>query len=608
MSTLLKQAQRHLQEGDYAAAEELCRKALSKPGLVPLARRMLADCLYNQGMVYVGYRDMAAAERAFLEAVEQHPAHALSLNNLGVIKERAGEPEAAVGFYLRALKTDPKQPDTLRNLAVAYQRAGRLEEAEQTLKSLAALDPANAGLYLLRQAMLIEGIVPDAGYPERVRAHMHRLLDECLLAKPIRMAPEAFAVPYFYLSYHGLPNRALHAKIAQVYLHLCPSLAWRAPNLQRAPVEGRRIRIGIASSNLFNHSIGHTSRGFVEQLDRELFEVIVIRLGASPNDEIARAIDAAADAVHTVSAGSLAQAREQIAALSLDILFYQDIGMHPFSYFLSFARLAPVQLTSFGHPDTTGVPNMDYFLSSSLYELEGAQEHYSEQLVLVENAGTLSYYHLPTLPAESAARAAFGLRDDEHLYFCPQTLFKIHPDMDRIFAAITERDPKARIVLIDPKQGALRAALEKRFARMPAAARERISFVERMPHVRYLQLMQCADVMLDTVHFNGQNTNLEAFSMALPVITLPGVMQRERHTAGMLAAMGHELAQDLQASDSDDYADKAVSMATNPAAREDVRRRIAAARAVLYRNEAFIRACEAVFLRLAGGGEQTMRR
>lgn len=607
MSNLLKQAQQFLHEGDYAAAEALCRKALPKAALAPVARKMLADCLYNQGMVYVSYHDMAAAERAFLEALDQHPAHVLSLNNLGVIRERAGEPEAAIGFYLRALKANPKQPDTLRNLVVAYQRAGRLQDAEQCLKTLAAFDPANAGLYLLRQAMLIEGIVPDEGYPDRVRARMHRLLEECLLAKPIGMPPESFAIPYFYLSYHGLPNRELHGLIAQAYLHLCPSLAWRAPNLQSAPAAGRRIRIGIASSNLFNHSIGHTSRGFVEQLDRNLFEVIVIRLGASPNDDIARTIDAAADAVHTVPAGSLPQAREQIAALSLDILFYQDIGMHPFSYFLSFARLAPVQLTSFGHPDTTGVPNMDYFLSSSLYELERAQTHYSEKLLLVENAGTLSYYHPPILPAEPAARAAFGLRDDEHLYFCPQTLFKIHPNMDRIFLAIAERDPQARIVLIDPKQGALRASLEKRFARMPAAATEKISFVERMPHARYLQLMQCADVMLDTVHFNGQNTNLEAFSMALPVITLPGVLQRERHTAGMLAAMGHGLTQDLQASDSDDYADKAVRMAADSAAREDVRRRIAAARGVLYRNEAFIRACEAVFLKIAGG-EQTMLR
>src|SRR3569623_549327 len=433
VSNLLKQAQQFLHEGDYAAAEALCRKALPKAALAPVARKMLADCLYNQGMVYVSYHDMAAAERAFLEALDQHPAHVQSMNNLGVIRERAGEPEAAIGVYLRALKANPKQPDTLRNLVVAYQRAGRLQDAEQCLKTLAAFAPANAGLYLLRQAMLIEGIVPDVGYPDRVRARMHRLLEECLLAKPIGMPPESFAIPYFYLSYHGLPTRELHGLIAQAYLHLCPSLAWRAPNQQSAPAAGRRIRIGIASSNLFNHSIGHTSRGFVEQLDRNLFEVIVIRLGASPNDDIARTIDAAADAVHTVPAGSLPQAREQIAALSLDILFYQDIGMHPFSYFLSFARLAPVQLTSFGHPDTTGVPNMDYFLSSSLYELERAQTHYSEKLLLVENAGTLSYYHPPILPAEPAARAALGLRDDEHLYFCPQPLFKNHTNMDRIF-------------------------------------------------------------------------------------------------------------------------------------------------------------------------------
>src|SRR3569623_460054 len=206
VSNLLKQAQQFLHEGDYAAAEALCRKALPKAALAPVARKMLADCLYNQGMVYVSYHDMAAAERAFLEALDQHPAHVLSLNNLGVIRERAGEPEAAIGFYLRA---------------------GRLQDAEQCLKTLAAFDPANAGLYLLRQAMLIEGIVPDEGYPDRVRARMHRLLEECLIAKPLGMPPESFAIPYFYLSYHDLPNRELHGLIAQAYLHLCPSLARR---------------------------------------------------------------------------------------------------------------------------------------------------------------------------------------------------------------------------------------------------------------------------------------------------------------------------------------------------------------------------------------------
>src|SRR5947199_133897 len=83
-------------------------------------------------------------------------------------------------------------------------------------------------------------------------------------------------------------------------------------------------------------------------------------------------IPRAADSVVTVPQ-DLAAAREAIARLELDVLFYQDVGLEPLSYFLAFSRLAPVQLTSFGHPDTTGIPNLDYFLSSSSYELPGAQ-------------------------------------------------------------------------------------------------------------------------------------------------------------------------------------------------------------------------------------------
>jgi protein O-GlcNAc transferase len=66
------------------------------------------------------------------------------------------------------------------------------------------------------------------------------------------------------------------------------------------------------------------------------------------------------------SHGGLERAHTQLGALELDVLFYQDIGMESVSYFLSFARLASVQCVSFGHPNTTGVPNMDYFISNDL--------------------------------------------------------------------------------------------------------------------------------------------------------------------------------------------------------------------------------------------------
>jgi predicted O-linked N-acetylglucosamine transferase (SPINDLY family) len=54
-----------------------------------------------------------------------------------------------------------------------------------------------------------------------------------------------------------------------------------------------------------------------------------------------------------------------------------------YTYFLAFARVARVQATFFGHPTTSGLPSMDYFLTSELIEMPPgqAQSHYSEQLV-----------------------------------------------------------------------------------------------------------------------------------------------------------------------------------------------------------------------------------
>ena len=51
--------------------------------------------------------------------------------------------------------------------------------------------------------------------------------------------------------------------------------------------------------------------------------------------------------------------QQQIAKEDLDIIFYPDIGMSSTTYFLAFSRLAPVQIVSWGHPETTGVSTID---------------------------------------------------------------------------------------------------------------------------------------------------------------------------------------------------------------------------------------------------------
>ncbi len=215
MSNLLKQAQQHFAAGEYAAAEALLHKALRKQNLASIARKMMADCLYNQGMMHAAFSGMfEEAEKCFVTALRYNPLHTLSLNNLGVLKDRAGALDEALAYYSKAVDADPRHLKSLRNLAVCYQRLTRYDDAEILFKRLATIDPANAGLYLMRQAMLIRSIVPDLTYPDQIRQKINDLLDECLRSKPIAIPPETYAAPYFYLSYHGRPNRALHKKIA----------------------------------------------------------------------------------------------------------------------------------------------------------------------------------------------------------------------------------------------------------------------------------------------------------------------------------------------------------------------------------------------------------
>ena len=87
---------------------------------------------------------------------------------------------------------------------------------------------------------------------------------------------------------------------------------------------------------------------------------------------------------------------------------------------------------SHGHPETSGISTIDYFLSSALTEGKGANSFYSERLICLDSV----YLNLiPSKPpASDLTRTHLGLSENKNLYCCPQTLFKIHPDFDEVLA------------------------------------------------------------------------------------------------------------------------------------------------------------------------------
>ena len=429
---------------------------------------------------------------------------------------------------------------------------------------------------------------------------MAAVLDELLAEgpKPLGQVPDPFAASLwtnFYLAYHGENDRDLQVKTAAVYRRICPSLDYVAPHCSAQRTRGGRIKVGLISNFLRNHSIGRTSRGLFARLSREHFEVTAIFVAPAVDDAFSQAIRR--DAEHAVVVPrDLERAREAIAALHLDVLFYQDIGMEPFTYFLAYARLAPVQCVSFGHPDTTGIPTIDWFVSNDAYEPAGASAHYSESLYLLHDLPTLAYYYRPQPREPRKPRTAFGLPDGGRLYLCPQNLFKVHPDMDDLIAGILRADPDGIVVLVEGRVRNWSRLLRARWQGTMADVQQRIVFVPRMRDEDYLNLIALADVMLDTVHFNGMNTSLEALAVGTPIVTMPGAFQRGRHTQAMYRSMGLD---DLVAADASAYVAMAVRLANDPEWRAEVVGRILERNGVLFENDAVVREFERFFVDVA---------
>jgi protein O-GlcNAc transferase len=323
------------------------------------------------------------------------------------------------------------------------------------------------------------------------------------------------------------------------------------------------LKIGFISTFFINHTIGHLNKGIIENLDRDRFEVVVFR-PTGIQDEFSRSIDLAADRVIPIEK-DLQKARTIIAEQKLDVLFYTDIGMDPFTYFLAFYRLAPVQCVTLGHPVTTGIPNMDYYISSENSELPEAQEHYSEQLYLMKKLPC--FYDQPKLSTKKIVRADFGLPLQGNIYLCPQSLFKLHPSFDETIMDLLNKDRHGWLVLIEGKHSYLTEQLRQRWSKLSINRSERILFISRMDENKFIDLLQLADVVLDPFHFSGGKTSAEALSVSAPIVTLPGAFMRSRLTLACYRLMG---VMDLVAENSEQYVTLAVRLTTDPAWRDEI--------------------------------------
>lgn len=397
----------------------------------------------------------------------------------------------------------------------------------------------------------------------------------------------ALAQTNFLLAYQGENDLALQTQYANF---LRSMIAKARPDLLTPlPLTpSKRIRVGFISSFFRECTIGHYFRSWITALDAEKFERIVMHTGAT-RDAFTGALEQQCDQFLPLR-GSVVQVAEAIRAAQVDVLIYPEIGMGAQNYLLANMRLAPIQIAAWGHPVTSGSSEIDYFITCEAMEPAHAQQHYRERLLMLPGIGVS--YAMPTSVAPFT-RAQLGMAEDRHVYVCPQSLFKIHPGNDDIFCELMARDEKAVLLFFQGNHAALTQQFSTRLSeRMRAHGlpqRNQVKFLPRMDAAGFRTVLSLADVVLDTLHWSGGNTSLDALAVGAPIVTLPGEFMRGRQTAAMLQMVS---AAECIVSNREQYLSRAIALAGDRAHREDLHRNIMQHRAALFAREEAVRALE----------------
>ena len=527
-------------------------------------------------------KDLPAALQRFEELVRREPDHARHWAGYGKGLFAAQRSQEAIQALERACRLDPDDVASRTELGGICERCCRLEEAIHWHGQALALAPRS--LVLRLNHAFIWPIVASSADEirmcrDRARQHFAQL---CADPDVVVDLDHEATHHTFGMAYHGVDDRAwLEAYAHLVMPHLRATTEPTAPLLQPS-VAGQRLKLGFASSFFMRHSNSRAFEGLLRGLDRDHFELVLIHLPGGAEDDVRRRLESSVDRVVPCKA-HVGEMQRQLQALQLDLLFFTDVGMNATLPALLTQRYAPVQMTGWGFPRTSGFPTLDYYVSGDLVEPTNAQEHYSETLVRL--TGLPCRYLSEDLPcdpfAEAMGRQYFLLPMESPLIGCLQTYWKLHPDFDAILEHIARAIPEVWFVFLEPFYPELWDVFLCRLQRNAPTAAERLLPLSRVNRNQYNALAGCLDLLLDTPHFGSGISFYESISTGTPIVTMEGPFLRSRFVAGGYRLM--ELEDAPIAANPEAMAELTIALLKDPARLRTLRQRIReAARAQLF--------------------------
>jgi predicted O-linked N-acetylglucosamine transferase (SPINDLY family) len=532
-------------------------------------------------MALVQTDNREGALAACATVAQQNPADADVASFHAYLLLSAARIDEAIAEARRAVMLRPDSAPMRANLARAMMSRAPLEEVLREIDAAKALAPqwadlyaseseacTNGGFYMeavrrgRNAAALFPTAVPvllDLAIALHTCGDSHealQVIESAIKRSPTDLALISSAASFTTYADALTPEQVFdaHRRYGRVLARHYPA---SDPVPTAPPLKGRRVRVGLISPDLREHSVAFFTRPLLQHYDRDKLELFVYQ--TSHGDALTDELSALPDYWKRVHGRDRASLFNALRADHLDLLI--ELSGHTRGHVLPVLhrRVAVRQATYLGYANTTGVPAMQFRIIDSFTDPVGSEKLASEHLIRIDPC-FLCY----TPPADSPPPAAPPSQRAGHITFGSfNTVKKISETTVRLWSSVLSRVPNSRLLLKSNgfDEPALREHLRQRFEAVGIAP-DRIDLLGLVRATGgHLATYHQVDIALDTFPYHGTTTTCEALWMGVPVVTLAGDRHASRVGVSLLTNVGLP---DLITTTPDQFTQVASTLAADP--------------------------------------------